>query len=142
LFDWLQEHKVLLWSLTVLSIAMFVGTLIALPLLIARLPADYFTRRPVRDRSSRHPAVRMLLVVTKNLLGLVLLLSGLAMLLLPGQGLLMILVAIILLDFPRKRELERWLIRRRPIFRAVNWIRARRRRPPLERPGQQREQRG
>ncbi|MFA9479735.1 PGPGW domain-containing protein [Phycisphaerales bacterium AB-hyl4] len=138
---WLEEYEALLWSLTALSVFMFVATLIAMPLLIARLPADYFTRRPVRDWPTRHPAVHLLLVVAKNALGLVLLLAGLAMLVLPGQGLLTIFVAIMLLDFPRKRDLERWLIRRRPIFRAANWIRAKRHRPPLELPEAHREKR-
>lgn len=131
---WLEEYEALLWSLTALSVLAFFATLIAIPLLIARLPADYFTRRPLRDWPTRHPAVHLLLVVAKNALGLVLLLAGLAMLVLPGQGILTIFVAIMLLDFPRKRDVERWLIRRRPIFHAANWIRAKRGRPPLELP--------
>ena len=129
---WLEDNETLLWSLTVASVFMFFATLIAMPLLIARLPTDYFTRRPVRDWPTRRPALHLLLVMAKNLL--VLLLAGLAMLVLPGQGVLTIFVAIMLLDFPRKRELERWLLRRRPIFRAANWIRAKRHQPPLELP--------
>ena len=136
---WLEEYEVLLWSLTAFSAFMFIATLIAMPLLIARLPADYFTRRPVRDWPARHPVAHLLLVVAKNLLGVVLLLAGLAMLVLPGQGLLTIFVAIMLLDFPRKRALERWVIRRRPVLRAANWIRARRHQPPLELPEAQEE---
>lgn len=140
LLNWLQDNETLLWSLTAVSVAMFIATLIAMPLLIARLPADYFTRRPVRDWPARRPALHLLLVVLKNGLGLVLLLAGLAMLLLPGQGLLTVLVGILLLDFPGKRRLQRWLIRRQPIFRAANWIRARRHRPPLELPPAGREE--
>ncbi len=128
---WVQEHDTLLWSLTLLSVFTFVASLIAMPVLIARLPADYFVRRPVRDWPTRHPAVHIFLVVAKNALGLVLLLAGLAMLVFPGQGLLTILVAIMLLDFPGKRRWERWLIRRRPIRAAADWIRARYQRPPL-----------
>ena len=134
MLDWLEANQPLLWSLTVLSVIMFVATLIAMPLLIVRLPADYFTRRPVRDWPARRPRLHLLLVILKNALGVVLLLAGLAMLVLPGQGLLTILVAVMLLDFPGKRRLQRWLIRRRPIFRAANWIRAKRHRPPLELP--------
>ena len=130
----LERHEALFWSLTAWSVLVFFGTLVAMPLLIARVPADYFSRRPVRDWPTRHPAVHVILVLAKNLLGLVLLLAGLAMLVLPGQGLLTIFVAIMLLDFPRKRELEGWLIRRPPVFRAANWIRAKRRRPPFEFP--------
>ena len=134
MFDWLDDNETLLWSLSAVSVFAFFATLIAIPLLIVRLPADYFNRRPVRDWPTRSQALHLLLVIIKNGFGLILLLAGLAMLVLPGQGLLTILVAIILLDFPRKRRLERWLIRRRPIFRATNWIRAKYHRPPLELP--------
>ena len=132
--DWLEANETLLWSLSVASVLMFVGTLIAMPVMVARLPADYFTRRPVRDWPARRPVLHLLLVILKNALGVVLLLAGLAMLVLPGQGLLTLLVAVMLLDFPGKRRLQQWLIRRQPIFRAANWIRAKRHRPPLELP--------
>jgi len=130
----MEENEALLWLLTGLSVFMFIATLFAMPLLLARIPADYFVRRPVRNWHVRHPAIHLLLVVIKNLLGLIVLLAGLTMLVLPGQGLLTIFLAIILLDIPGKRWFERWMIRRRPIFRAANWIRAKYHRPPLELP--------
>lgn len=132
--SWIQDNQTLLWSLTALSGFIFFATLIAVPLLIARLPADHFAGRPTRGRGVRRPARRLVLVILKNGVGLVLVLAGLAMLVLPGQGLLAILVGIMLLDFPGKRRVERWLIRRRPIFRAANWLRRKRRQPPLKLP--------
>lgn len=138
LLDWLGANETLLWSLTAASVLMCMATLLAIPLMIARLPTDYFTRRPVRDWPVRRPALHLLLVILKNVLGLVLLLAGLAMLLLPGQGLLTLLVGIMLVDFPGKRRLQQRLIRYRPIFRAANWIRAKRNRPPLELPERER----
>ena len=44
----------------------------------------------------------------------------------------MILVGLIFLDFPGKFALERRLARQPPVFRALNWIRARAGRKPLE----------
>jgi hypothetical protein len=131
---WIREHETLVWSLGALSAITFVLTLIAIPILIARIPADYFVRRPVRDWPTRHPLVHVGLVLAKNFLGIVLLIAGAAMLVLPGQGVLTMLVGIMLLDFPRKRKLERWLIQRKPIHAAANWIRACRKRPPLQLP--------
>jgi len=131
---WMENHETLIWSLSALSVFTFLATLVAVPLLIARVPADYFTRRPVKDWPAARPMVHLSLVIVKNVFGLVLLLAGLAMLVLPGQGLLTIVVATMLLDFPGKRRLEGWLIRRRAIFRTANWIRAGRGRPPLELP--------
>jgi hypothetical protein len=49
----------------------------------------------------------------------------------PGQGLLTILIGVMLLDFPGKRRLERWLLRRRGVLAAINKVRARYGRPPL-----------
>ena len=43
---WLYGHKAVLWWLGALSIVTFVGTVVALPLVVARLPPDYFTHAP------------------------------------------------------------------------------------------------
>jgi hypothetical protein len=52
----------------------------------------------------------------KNALGVLFYLSGLAMLILPGQGLLTIFIGLVLLDFPRKRVLVRRLLGYRRIL--------------------------
>jgi hypothetical protein len=54
------------------------------------------------------------------------------MLVLPGQGVLTILAGITLLNYPGKRRLELWLVRRPAIHRAIDWIRRRAGRAPLE----------
>jgi len=130
--SWLQQNETLLWSVSGLSLVLFVATLIAIPWMIVRLPADYFIQSPIRDWPTRHPAVHLALVVLKNLAGVVLFAMGVAMLILPGQGLLTMLIGITLIDFPGKRRWERWLIDHRPILHAANWIRARNLKPPLQ----------
>jgi hypothetical protein len=94
---------------------------------------DYFLHPspPVESWRRRHPALRISTLVIKNVLGVVLLLAGLAMLVLPGQGIITILVAMSLLNFPGKRSLELRIIRQGPVLQAINWIRARAKRPPL-----------
>jgi hypothetical protein len=110
---------------------MFVGTLVAVPLVVARLPADYFTQaHPPAPATGAHRLVRL----GKNLLGLVIVLVGVAMLVLPGQGILTILIGLLLLDFPGKRRLERRLVQQPSIWRALNWMRAKAHQPVLERP--------
>jgi len=61
-------------------------------------------------------------------------LAGIAMLVLPGQGLLSILIGVTLLNFPGKYALERRIVGRPAVSRTLNRIRARARRPPLEIP--------
>ncbi|MBN2232173.1 MAG: hypothetical protein JW781_05055 [Deltaproteobacteria bacterium] len=126
----LREHSTLLWWLGSLSLVTFVASLIFIPLLVAWMPADYFTRKRPYYRG-RHPLVHWAILIAKNLFGALFLLTGLAMLFLPGQGLITIVIALTLLNFPGKRRLECRLIRRPGINRAINWIRARKGRPPL-----------
>ena len=67
----------------------------------------------------------------KNLAGLGIVVLGVAMLLLPGQGILTILIGLTLLDFPGKRRLEIWFVRRSSILNGINRIRKKARREPL-----------
>ncbi len=80
------------------SLVAFIATLIAVPWLIVRIPADYFAHRRRRRPSRPRTAVRWASWAGKNLLGGLLVLAGLAMLVLPGQGLLTILLGLLLLD--------------------------------------------
>ncbi len=123
------------WWTGALSLATFVGSLLLVPWLVTRLPADYFTRAHAPGwHERRHPVIRASLLAGKNLLGIALVLSGVAMLVLPGQGILTILLGVLMLDFPRKRSLERWLVSRRGVYRTINYLRRRVGRPSLEMP--------
>ena len=133
MIDWIQDHETILWWLAGLSIVTFVGTLIVVPLVVIRIPPDYFAHRK-RHRTrwaSQHPVVRVILRVSKNTLGGVFIVVGIAMLVLPGQGLLTVLIGIMVTDFPGKYGFERWLVARGPVLRSINWLRRCARRPPL-----------
>ena len=128
----LLRPAVLFWTFG-LSLAVFIGSLVTMPMLLARLRADYFTRPDPTSGGwlRRHPVARIVLLAVKNLLGLVLLAAGLAMMVLPGQGIITILIALTLLNFPGRRRLELRLIRQRHVRSAVDWIRRRAGSPPL-----------
>ena len=123
-------------ALAVLSLGMFVAAVFLVPIFIARIPARYYVDLPRRptDWGRRHPALRILLLAGRNALGWVLVVAGIAMLALPGQGLLALLVGLTLVDVPQKRRVELWLIRRGPVLRSLNWIRHKARKAPLELP--------
>jgi hypothetical protein len=123
----------LAWTLFVASAAMFVVGLIGLPVVLVRLPADYFARRhkPLESLRGRHPAVRWVVLVGKNLLGALLVLVGIPLLPLPGQGLLMIVVGLSLTDLPGKQALLSRIVGRPRIRAAINALRRRFGRPPL-----------
>jgi len=140
MLDWIRSHQTLMGWLVALSVLMFVSGLVVMPLLVARMRSDYFLRRkPGPDSwSGRHPAIRIGVRAIKNAVGLALLLAGLAMLVLPGQGIITILVGISLLSFPGKRRLELRIVRQGPVLHAINWIRSRAGRPPLQLPSVER----
>jgi len=54
------------------------------------------------------------------------------MLLLPGQGLITILIGIMMLNFPGKLAMERRIVQQPTVLRAINWIRAKAARPVLQ----------
>ncbi len=136
LLECIGDHKVLLGWLVTLSVVTFVGTLIAIPMIVVRIPEDYFRGRR-RHRPSwweQHPAYRLASLIVKNVVGWLFIIIGIAMLLLPGQGIITMVVGLMLIDFPGKFLLERWLARRRLLMRAMNWMRSRAGRPPLRAP--------
>ncbi|MBN1465273.1 hypothetical protein JXA02_05895 [candidate division KSB1 bacterium] len=130
----MQNNRILLLIFAVISAVTFVGTLIATPILIVRLPADYFAHQGRRRKPwlQLHPLLRVVMLLGKNMLGVILLLAGVMMLVLPGQGILTILIGMTLIDFPGKFRLERWVVKRQPVRRSINWLRFRAGRPALE----------
>jgi Putative transmembrane protein (PGPGW) len=134
--DWAKAHQTLVWWIFVDSIALSVLTPVVVGWAVVQLPVDYFSRkeRPPLSIWERHPVLRPIYLIAKNLLGVVLVLAGIAMLVLPGQGVLTIVVGIVLLNFPGKYRLERWLATRRPVWHSLNWLRRKARRAELERP--------
>jgi hypothetical protein len=142
--DWLSGHRHALEWLVAFSLVSFFGTLAAIPVIVARIRPDYFVERepPPRSWPGRHPAIRILFHAGKTGLGIVLVLLGIVLSLpgVPGQGLLTILIGLMLLEFPGKRRMELWLIRRKSIAAAVAWIRTKAGRPPLEIPAAEGEQ--
>jgi len=120
----------LLAWLFVLSIGSLVVTALLLPVVVRRLPPDYFVATR-HDLAAQRSLWQWIGHVAKNALGVLFVLAGIAMLVLPGQGLLTILIGLLLVDFPGKRRLELRFVRRRGVLEFLNRMRARHGRPPL-----------
>ena len=133
MIEWIKSHEAAVWWIACGSLLMFLSAPILVPLLVARIPSDYFVRREhgEKKRAARHGVVRWVLLIGRNLLGYVFIVAGILMLVTPGQGMLTILIGLTLVNFPRKYRLERWIVSRRPVLRSVNWLRRRAGRPPL-----------
>lgn len=124
-------HFILANSVTIvgLGIVSFLVGILSLPYIVGHIPVDYFCHR------RRHPKPdgigELTFRLLKNLLGAVLLLAGFVLLFTPGQGLLAILLGLMLMNYPGKYQLERWIIARPAVFRAINFLRERHGHPPL-----------
>lgn len=127
-----ETHADMLTVLSLSSIVMFVSSVLLVPYLILRAPADVFVR--VRQDTGEGRRYGFALFVLRNALGLLLLVAGVLMLVLPGQGLLTIACALCLMDLPFKRELLRSVVARPPVWKALAWIRTRGEKAPFEHP--------
>ena len=110
----------LLWG-TLLFATSFVVSAAVVIVVLAKLPAAYFLERPQRQLwIDQHPAVRLILHLLKNLLGLGLVAAGCLLSLpgVPGQGILTIVIGIMLLDFPGKHRWERKIVSQPRISRG------------------------
>ncbi|HUV60205.1 MAG TPA: PGPGW domain-containing protein [Desulfatiglandales bacterium] len=136
ILEWVHIHEIAFWWIGSLSMATFVGTLIIIPILVVRIPSDYFKCEKQKPDHfyRRYSFIRILVLALKNLLGLIFIIAGLAMLLLPGQGIITILIGIMMLNFPGKFTLEQRIVQQQTVLRAINWIRMKANRPVLEVP--------
>lgn len=102
---------------------------VTIPVFLVRLPVDYFTTR--RKPPVKRNLVAMLVFLLRNILATLLILVGLLMFFLPGPGLLILLVGIATSTFAGKYHLERAIVRYRPVYDTVNWVRKSRGKPPI-----------
>jgi hypothetical protein len=96
---------------------------------VLRLPTDYF-----RSSFTPKPAGNWFARFGKNIIGAILVVAGAIMAIpgVPGQGILTMLVGLMLIDFPGKRRMELRLVRRPAVLNALNVLRARFKKPPLQ----------
>ncbi len=127
----LLEHS---GSLLLLSLATLLLTLVLLPVIIGRLPVDYFAGPRPRHHVTTDPVLSVVLFLGRNIVGAALILLGLVMLVTPGQGLVTLFVGLLLMDYPGKHALEQSLVRRDGVMAGLNWVRRKGGHPPLEPP--------
>ena len=133
LLGWLADNGTLLGALGAVGVVSLLATVLLLPLLAVRIPPDYFRHeRRLHDYAhDRHPLAHHTIIILKNAFGIALILAGLAMLVLPGQGLLTFLIGLMLTDFPGKYALEKRIVGQPGVLRGVNWLRQRAGHPPV-----------
>ena len=136
IISWSSMNSDLLLLLGSLSIFILIISVFMMVLIISFLPEDYFkseNRNLISSvQNSRYPLLKLLVLITKNFFGVLLLLSGILMLVLPGQGILTIITGLVFMDYPGKYKFERKLIRQKGVINSINWIRSRLSKPSLK----------
>ena len=136
IISWSSMNSDLLFLLGSLSIFILIISVFMMVLIISFLPEDYFkseNRNLISSvQSSQYPLLKLLVLITKNFFGILLLLSGILMLVLPGQGILTIITGLVFMDYPGKYKFERKLLRQKGVINSINWIRSRLSKPSLK----------
>ena len=129
----------LTWSSILLGMGLFLASLLisfaAIGIVMVKIPAHYFSTHYKQDFLPGSPwLVRWSAVILKNILGFVLIAIGIVLSLpgVPGQGILTILLGLIMIDIPGKRPIEARIIKQPAVLAAVNKLRAKYDKPPLE----------
>jgi hypothetical protein len=74
----------------------------------------------------------LLSIIIKNILGYALIIGGILMLVLPGQGLFTIMIGLMLSNYPGKYFIEKRFIAIPSVLKTINWLRKKSDKPPLE----------
>jgi F0F1-type ATP synthase membrane subunit c/vacuolar-type H+-ATPase subunit K len=127
MLEWTQDNQttlIVIGASLLLGLAGFVAGLVVM----VRMPADALTK----DRNGGSRTAR----VFKNIAGWGMIAAGLAMLVLPGPGLVVVVLGVVLADFPGKKRVRKWALSRKKVMNGVNQLRKRYGRPPLQKPAE------
>ncbi len=121
--------------LALLSLFTLFLSLILLPYVVRKIPSDYFLKlSKEQPRLQGYELKSVLILLFRNIFGLLLLVSGIAMLFLPGQGLITIFVSLLLMDFPGKKRFVTYLTSKKSVQKSINWIRKKAKKDPIKWP--------
>ena len=130
--EFFLSYKTYIFWIGVISVLIFVFSLVSIRWLVALIPSDYFINKGNSEFKRRYPLIWIFSIVIKNIIGYALIFGGILMLVLPGQGLFTIFIGLILSNYPGKYKLERKLISIPSILKMVNWLRRKSNKPPLD----------
>ena len=117
--------------LGIVSSVIFLVSLLSIGWLVSLIPSDYFINRKESKFKLNYPVTWVVYTIIKNIFGYILILGGILMLILPGQGLLTIFIGLMLSNYPGKYSIEKKIIATPKILKSINWLRKKSDEPPL-----------
>lgn len=135
-YDLILSHRDFFVWIGFLSLTFVILSIVLMPVIIISLPADAFSKVTAKgqNRFFQRKFQRLFLKALKNLLGGFLVIAGVIMLMIPGQGILTIIVGLWLMDFPGKKVVMRRFFGQKQVVRTINRFRKRFGRTPLQEP--------
>jgi ABC-type multidrug transport system fused ATPase/permease subunit len=127
MLDFLNQYHEILIYISVVSFILLVVMILSTPWLVGKIPSDYFTNE-IYDKNQDS----FLVLLFKNILGVILLFLGFIMLFTPGQGIITVLIALMIMQFPGKRKLEKKIIANKNVLKILNWLRSKNNKEPLK----------
>ena len=121
----LLNYKNIFIVFTIISVITFILSIVFIPFLFINLSPDYFKQKRQPLINYKNSFLRYLALIIKNILGYIIIILGILMLFIPGQGLLSIIIGILLVNFPGKKKLEYYFFTNKKISSSINVIRRR-----------------
>ena len=132
LIEIFNAYKNLILWFSSISLFVFLFSLLSIKWLVALIPEDYFIDKKDSKIKTNNQIGWYLILILKNLVGYSLILGGIVMLVLPGQGLFTIIIGLMLSNYPGKYSVEKKFIAIPTILKSINWLRKKSNKPPLK----------
>lgn len=122
--------NLILWFGSI-SLFVFLFSLLSIKWLVSLIPEDYFINKKDSKIKTSNIFFWYIVLIFKNLIGYSLILGGIMMLVLPGQGLFTIIIGLMMSNYPGKYSLEKKFIAIPTILKSINWLRKKSNKPPI-----------
>ncbi len=130
--EFVSNYKIYILWLATISLFVFIFSLVSIKWLVALIPTDYFVKKNISKSKKSYSLLWLMSLIVKNIIGYTLILGGILMLVLPGQGLFTILMGLILSNYPGKYTIEKKFISIPSILKTINWLRKKSNKPRLK----------
>ena len=131
LIEIFNAYKNLILWFGSISLFVFLFSLLSIKWLVSLIPEDYFINKKDSKIKTNNILIWYIVLVFKNLIGYSLILGGIMMLVLPGQGLFTIIIGLMMSNYPGKYSIEKKFIAIPTILKSINWLRRKSNKPPI-----------
>ena len=114
-----------------ISLFVFLFSLLSLKWLVSLMPEDYFINKKDSKIKTNNILIWYIVLIFKNVIGYSLILGGIIMLVLPGQGLFTIIIGLMMSNYPGKYFIEKKFIAIPTVLKSINWLRRKSNKPPI-----------